>query len=219
MKVPRNTPSVGKRILTAGVALFAAGCSTQTQVPSAIAFNISDSNTPQKIQFCGGWGCRKGKSIGFADAQWREITSPFRKPAGSAEEERLKIAQAVGLFERHGAKLAGYENDKPETNYFGNAEGQLDCFDEATNTSNALGVFARAGLLKFHSVQQPEMRGYQYGRGGILAWRHATAVIAENGSGKRFAVDSWFYSPGKPPVILPLETWIAGWKPKDGLPA
>ena len=42
---------------------------------------------------------------------------------------------------------------------------------------------------------------------------HNTAVIIEKISGDEFVVDSWFFDNGTPPVIVPLESWLAGYDP------
>jgi hypothetical protein len=64
--------------------------------------------------------------------------------------------------------------------------------------------------MRFHTVEDRATRGYF-----IFGYPHTTAVIKEKESGKQYAVDSWFFDNGKPPVIVPLETWKDGWKPKD----
>ncbi|WP_430512409.1 hypothetical protein [Pannonibacter phragmitetus] len=88
--------------------------------------------------------------------------------------------------------------------------GQMDCIDEASNTTSLLLYAEREGMLRHHSVVSPVARGF------LLDGRypHATAVLREMRSGQAHAIDSWVHDSGKPPVIQPLESWFAasgGW--------
>jgi hypothetical protein len=53
-------------------------------------------------------------------------------------------------------------------------------------------------------VLQPRARGF------LLDGRypHATAVVAETGSGAKWAIDSWPRRNAEPPVIQPLSEWF-----------
>jgi len=62
--------------------------------------------------------------------------------------------------------------------------------------------------LRFHRIEDTKTRG-----GFLFFGWHSTAAISDKASGKLFAVDSWFFDNGVPPVILPLEAWQNGWQP------
>jgi hypothetical protein len=83
--------------------------------------------------------------------------------------------------------------------------GQLDCIDEATNTTVYLRMLAEANMLIFHQ------QASRTSRGGLFS-PHNTATIIEIESNTRYAVDSWFDNNGEPPAIIPLTLWKPDWK-------
>ena len=44
-------------------------------------------------------------------------------------------------------------------------------------------------------------------RRGISGWLHYAAILVENKTGQRFAVDGWLLANGKPPEIIETEKW------------
>ena len=66
-------------------------------------------------------------------------------------------------------------------------------------------ILERNGLLKHHTVGTPFAKE-DYTR-GVAGWTHWTGVLKENGSGQRFAVDSWIYENGENPAIVEAEFW------------
>ncbi len=79
----------------------------------------------------------------------------------------------------------------------------MDCVDEATNTTSYLTVLAANGLLRHHTVQRPMAKdALLLGR-----WTHYFAVMRENETGQRWAVDSFMYANGMPPIIMEAEKW------------
>ncbi len=87
--------------------------------------------------------------------------------------------------------------------------GQMDCVDEAVNTTTYLRMMAAEDLLRWHTVDNHAVRGFF-----IFGWPHTTAVIRETQTDQRFAVDAWFHRNGAPPEVLPLATWRSGWRPE-----
>jgi hypothetical protein len=104
--------------------------------------------------------------------------------------------------------MAGTTGDRGGTFESFGIGGQLDCVDEAVNTSVALAMLKADGLLRWHDP------GPVAGRGNMLAgeWPHRSATLVERG-GARFAVDSWFDDNGAPARVVPLEDWLAYWRP------
>jgi hypothetical protein len=86
--------------------------------------------------------------------------------------------------------------------------GQMDCIDESTNSMTYLRMLAKEGYLNHHSVLARATRF-----GFFAGAPHTTAVIQENDSKTRYAVDSWFYDNGELPAIITLSEWRAGWRP------
>jgi hypothetical protein len=111
-------------------------------------------------------------------------------------------------MERLVARQAGTAKDVGRNLAVADQSTQLDCVDEAVNSTTYLQMFAADGLLRYHGVDPPAHRG-----GAILA--HNTAVLRELATGQRYAIDSWFYDNGAPAVVLSLQTWLDGWEPGD----
>jgi hypothetical protein len=61
------------------------------------------------------------------------------------------------------------------------------------------------GLLKHHTVGAPFAKE-NYLR-GIAGWTHWTAVLKENETGQKWAVDSWIYKNGENPAVVKAEDW------------
>jgi len=78
---------------------------------------------------------------------------------------------------------------------------QLDCVDEATNTTNYLSVLAAHGLLNHHDVLRPMAKD------GVGRWTHYFAIIQEKASGQRWAVDSSMRANGQESIIMQAEKY------------
>ena len=103
------------------------------------------------------------------------------------------------------APTVGSAGDKGGFTFDSGVPGQMDCIDEATNTTSLLLVAQRHGYLKYHDVRSPVARGFFLdGR-----YPHATAVVAEKKGGRTFAVDSWTHDNGVLPDVMPLDRWFA----------
>jgi len=162
------------------------------------------------FSICYGRTCRYYAVFSLTDYEWQKVRDIFSSPSYSAEEEREQIRAAIALLETMIGEMTGTSDDKAE-NFTGQSEErQMDCVDEATNSSSYLTMMQTDNLLKRHTVDHRISRGI-----GSLQALHFTAVIRENESGKYFAVDSWFLDNGEPPFIVPLEVWKKGWRPTD----
>jgi hypothetical protein len=163
-----------------------------------------------KFSVCYGHTCQHRAELALTDNQWEQVRVLFFPPARSAEEEHEQIRTAIALLETMIGEMTGTSNDKAE-NFTGlGEEGQMDCVDEATNTSSYLTMMQADNLLKWHTVDYRISRGI-----GSFQVPHFTAVVREKQGGKYFAVDSWFLDNGEPPFIVPLVVWKKGWKPGD----
>lgn len=174
---------------------------------------LKETPTIQRFSFCWGGTCAAVEQVGVTEEEWSHVRALFDPQPADAAAEREAIRNAIGLLESIVGPKTGTAGDRAGT--FGNAAwpGQLDCNDEATNSTSYMRLMRAGGLIRFHEILDTKTRG-----GFLIFGRHSTAVIAETGTTKRFAVDSWFYDNGKPATILPLDTWQAGWKP-DNSPA
>jgi len=192
--------------------VFLGGCSLVLATPPTITNRISNSYTPDRLVYCFGHGCAQQKTVAIQPDDWREVRALFANPNMDFEREQGNIRVAIGLLERIAGAQAGTMDDKGGTISFGYDLGppQLDCYDEAINTSNFLGLLERDGLLRHHRVEAPVQRAFI--NGDII---HATGVVREIASGRRYAVDSSFFDNGENASIAPLNAWLEGWKPPE----
>ena len=171
------------------------------QTPSLHGFDV-----------CTGGGCAEVKHVSLSDDDWQSIASIFTnvRMVSNAEQERDQIALAIGAFESIVGSKTSTETDLAGT--FGNSDypGQLDCNDEAINTTTYMRLMRQNGLLKFHEIEDMRTRNFFF-----TGWPHSTAVIHETATGQRYAVDSWFYDNGFPATIVPFTVWKSGYIPED----
>jgi len=174
-------------------------------------YGLVEKPSPARFNVCHSHGCDGIATIGLKPAQWHQVTALFADRPASPAAERERIAQAIGLLERLTGPLAGTAEDRGgNLEGFGSLAPQQDCVDESTNTTTYLTLLESEGLLHWHTVREPAMRGFI-----ILGWPHLTGVVVEKATGKEWAVDSWFYDNVTPPVVIPLAQWRGGWKPAD----
>lgn len=165
--------------------------------PTPDAYSICLHNTCQDIAF-----------VTLTTREWQHILSSFLPIAATAEQEREQIKQAIALLETFTGQQTLTHLDKAMNNMSYGSKGQMDCIDEATNTTVYLRLIDKAGLLKWHQQASRTSRGLLSGNAP-----HNTATITETASGQRFAVDSWFEDNGQQPYIVPLDDWKSGWRP------
>lgn len=168
--------------------------------------------TPARFNICFNHGCQSLADVSLAPEQWQEIRQILSTASASPQEERERIAQAVGKLETVAGKLTGIDNDRGGSLAGLWMRNQMDCVDESTNTHTYLIMLNNDGLLKYHTPANIERRFRPY------LFQHYSAVIEETATQKKYAVDSWFLDNGQPPVILPLSIWKHGWTPGDKIP-
>lgn len=187
------------------LALFVAGCvAHHTGAPEAW-FADRDAVMPRgnKVSVCHAFGCQFKTTYAFSDGDIRYMQRKLAR-ARSAEAEREAIKSIVSWAEKRVAPTVGSAHDVGGLDMQNAGKrGQMDCIDEAANTTSYLMVAANNGLLRYHTVASPVARGFFLdGR-----YPHATAVVADK-SGKPWAVDSWPEANGVPPKVIPLEQWF-----------
>jgi hypothetical protein len=164
--------------------------------------------TPNSYSICLHNTCQDIAFLSLSTEQWQQISSLFIPLAKSAEQERDQIKQAIALFETFSGQQSLTYLDKAKNDLSHGSRGQLDCIDEATNSTVYLRILASANLLKWHQQSSRITRGIFSGNAP-----HTTATITEAETGQVFAVDSWFEDNGEPPHIVPFSDWKRGWKP------
>ncbi|MBL4756131.1 MAG: hypothetical protein JKY32_00380 [Rhizobiales bacterium] len=121
-----------------------------------------------------------------------------------AASERAAIATVIGWFENRVAPYAGTADDGDYRDLLNPGDAsQLDCIDEAANTTGYLMFLREQGLLKYHTIGHPIAKGF------LLDGRypHVTAVVIEKDNGGQYAIDSWIFSNGDEPLVMLLEDW------------
>jgi len=197
-----------------GIFLALAGCASVDSdevVPIAQVreeYKLGPVN-PRAFTVCHEHGCQERSPVSLSPAQWGEVRALFTPLSANAAQERARISQAIGLMERLVAPQAGTAGDVGGTfEGVGRGHGQLDCEDEAANTTQYLAMMSDDGLIRFHSTVGWAWRGHF-----IHGWPHTATVIEEQGSGARWSVDSWFEDNGKPAHVVPVRQWKNGWAP------
>jgi hypothetical protein len=188
------------------IPILLTGCTTLEE--HRVGAMVEPDATPAAFRVCHGSDCRIETPVVLDATTWNRVRVLFTPASRTAPEERRRVADAIGLIERLVARQAGTARDVGRNLAVADQATQLDCVDEAVNSSTYLHMIAADGLLRFHAVDLPAHRG-----GVILA--HNTAVLRELATGRRYAIDSWFYDNGAPAVVLPLQTWLDGWEPGD----
>lgn len=187
----------------------ARGADAADYAPDAfVRADVVTDPAPARFSVCHGGTCSIVSQVALNEEQWSRVAAAFTAPAGNAGEERARIAEAIARFENVVGAITDTADDRAE-NQTGNAWwSQMDCIDESTNSTTYLRILSRQGLLRFHRVEARVTRGFFF-----MGWPHTTAVVSELKTGARWAVDSWFHENGKPPAIVPLDVWSAGWRP------
>jgi hypothetical protein len=153
-------------------------------------------------------GCEETTAVTLSDTDWVRISSIFSPGIPDGEQERVRIATAIALFEQLVAGQAGTGDDQAGPKGMFRGTRQLDCVAETTNTTAYLLLLHQRGLMLYHAPRYPQHRGFMHGK-----LPHNTAVIEDMQTGERYAVDAYFHGNGVAPEIVPLQEWVDGYKP------
>ena len=161
---------------------------------------------PTRFEVCVDYHCDLRATVRLDAAHWQLIERVLGDPPNPAVE-RDRIGTAIALFETLVGEQAGTAGDLAGNGGDGDRRGQLDCISESLNTTRYLGLLEQAKLLRWHRVGERKRR---------VRWLvsiHWTAVIEDLNTDQSYAVDSWFFPNGAPPVIQPLAHWMAARDP------
>lgn len=197
-----------------GIAALLGGCAGQ-YVGRPIAWYGAHGGTPpsgDRLFVCHAFGCAIRTPVTVGPADRSAVARIMRAGAGSPAAEREAIARAISWFEKRVAKPAGSSGDVGGLDLRNaGVPGQMDCIDEATNTTSYLLMMQGWGLLRHHQVASPVARGFFLdGR-----YPHATAVVVDETTGKPWAVDSWPNANGVKPDVMTLQRWFASYPWRD----
>ena len=165
----------------------------------------------QAFEICFGGGCAEIANVALSAEEWQKVVQLFEThQPNNAAQEREVIAQAIGLLETIVGEKTGTAGDIAGTFYNGGLSSQLDCNDEAINTTTYIRLMQQAHLIRLHEAEDTRTRNFFF-----TGWPHSTAVMHDIKTNERFAVDSWFYDNGAPATIVPFPTWKSGYRPAD----
>ena len=158
-------------------------------------------------RICFGYACAHDVQVHF-DAATLDPVARMLEDARDAEEERILIARAVAqLYVAAGRQAPIWRDRGGNRNDDTDLPGAMDCIDHSTNTTGFLRIMAHAGMIRFHRVGEP-VRRVQF-----FVAEHWSARLIESASSHEYVVDSWFFDPGTPAVVMPVQAWRAGEAP------
>jgi hypothetical protein len=194
----------------AGIAASLLGCTHERLGPVSQHYIDFHTEAPRNntVYVCHAYGCRMQTAFRFTDADIAQIKTLMTKTrkADTPYEERRAVAYAIGWMERRTGDVIGTSADRPGMDFSASGDPtQQDCVDEATNTTSYLLILERNGLLKHHTVGTPFSKENLLR--GVAGWPHWTAVLKENATSQKWAVDSWIYANGENPAIVEAERW------------
>lgn len=157
------------------------------------------------IPVCYDFGCKSRATVSLRPGEWETVANWFVPVAATPAEEREQIKKAIGWMEavvgRHTPTHKDLAFDLPvNDDDAGIFPGQLDCIDEAVNTTSYLKLFEMNSLLKHHAVLEAAYRR-------SLFDQHWAGQVREKQTGRRFVIDSWFQPNGYLPVIQDGKHW------------
>lgn len=182
-----------------------AGCEHGGVGPPAPHYLQFNADVPRgnTVSVCSAYGCRHQSAFTFTHQDIAALTALMGAHRDqTAAGERRAIRKAIAWIEERVGRATGTSGDRAGLDLAGAGDrGQMDCVDEATNTTSYLWVLAANGLLRHHVVSRPMAKD------GLGRWTHYFAVMRETASGQRWAVDSFMHANGREPIIMEAEKY------------
>jgi hypothetical protein len=193
----------------AAVLVADAGSAQAVSLSPAIAqmYAATETQPPTATQMmvCYGFVCRRRMVLHFSPADRAALKKILDSGRGSAADERKVLQKAFVWFDRRVGGEIGTSRRVARADFrAGDDAHNFDCFDTTRNAVSLLLVFREWGLLRHHSIADPEFRG------NFLVGQtpHNTAVLAEKKTGKKWVIDMWTTAYGQVPDVMPLEKWM-----------
>lgn len=162
----------------------------------------------EELPVCYNYACATSAVIQLDTAQMARINMLFAW-VDDAAEERQAIADAIGQIQVFAGEQTPTFRDRGRNQADDGVDGRMDCVDHSINNTAYLNMMKELGWLKFHQVLGPARRA------PLFFIEHWAAHIAEEGTGREFAVDSWFFDSGHAALIFPLDEWLKGAEPDE----
>jgi len=160
------------------------------------------------VEMCFNYDCKQHAPAGFTGQDIDHLRELLTL-AMDAQSERALLGLAIGRMYAVAAAQTPVWRDRGRNGFDErDLEGAMDCIDHSTNTEAFLQLLAQNAMLRFHT---PAGREVRYAL--LVFGEHWTASVTETATGQRYAVDSWFFDPGFPAVVISLDRWKAGFDP------
>ena len=178
----RRRAFIAPLALLLGLALVALGCTYDEDGPPDAHFEKFATKPPNRdnVTVCHAYGCKAQTRFTFTESDITELRALMARVPRSdtPAEERRALAYAIAWMERRVAPTVGTASDRTSIDLRGSGDpSQLDCVDEATNTTSYLLVLDRHGLIKHHAVDRP------LAKDSLTRWTHWAAVITARSLG------------------------------------
>lgn len=135
------------------------------------------------------------------DAKLSGEATALLAAATDAKTERDAVLQVLALMEKAYGEKFGIK-DRAGTSFTGSGNPeQMDCVDEAWNSTVVLLWLQEKKLLKFHRVREP------LAKFGFDKWTHYAAIIEELETRVRFAIDTGVRDIGELGTIEDARDW------------
>ena len=165
------------------------------------------------LRLCFNSSCARTEMLTFSPADMEKVKEQLAYCPGQDLYDRLQrvriaVWQMEVLAQKYEPLLA---NDREVNDREYGVNGRMDCVDNASNTTNYLTILRELGQLPSWQVEVPSVR-----KPLDFNAVHWAAVLQDQVSGEKWAVDSWFRPNGNLPFVLPLNIWKAetqGWLP------
>jgi hypothetical protein len=202
VRMPKSKTDPRYGLAAALLFMLTPGCSYEALGPIDQHFSTYAARLPEnnKIFVCSAYGCRTQTAFKFTSADLSKLRSLMAEPkhgAGPAEE-RVRIARTLAWMEKRVDDVVGTSADRPGDDLQGAGDPtQMDCVDVATNLTSYLLILSGNELIKHHAIASVYVK--EDIRKGFSGWTHYAAVIVENQSKQKYAVDGWKLPSGEAP--------------------
>jgi len=194
--------------LAAGLS-WGAGAARAVELSPAIAQLYSSVEIlppdASRMTICYGFVCRLRYILDFSPADRKVLSDLLNKGKASADAERKALQAAVQWLDRRvGPTLdmtkrlarADFRHRDDSRNY--------DCYDTTRNAVSLLLVLREWGLLRHHTISDPQYRGrFLFGQ-----TPHNTAVLKDTKTGTEWVLDLWTKAYGELPDVMTVEQWL-----------
>lgn len=197
------------QLFTAAASIsFLSGCITTQPTTYISNFDLDSSPSVDDFEVCSSSGCRNKSRLSYTPDEWQSIAAIFEPAPADSAEERERINIAIGAMETIIGTKNNTGGDAPKNKRHLGSGRQIDCIAEAANTTVALLLLQKEGLLNFHTVAYPQHRGFTR-----MMYPHNSASVVDKTTTEQYVIDSWFFAGGKPAISVQVDEWKSGYSP------